>query len=346
MSDIPKRRPPPPPPPSRRTGPLSTSSPVSSPSATHASVSVSANAGPPPLPSRPAFQTLSAGSSPPAAAIPSLLSAGTGVDAGGPNGGGRGAPPPLPPRNSGGVAAGGGLNASVINLNTGGGSGAGGGVGLAGGGPQGSVARHAPSLASDMPRDLPAPHPSALPPHCIEAVHRGAMRAFAFANLRAVSVGEKHLRVYSMAEGAREVGVFSFSNPLGTSTSPLNSVGGSMSSLTTSSLDRSNNSSSINDQTLKVSTIIFVPTPHIQDFTNYLWIGLEKTGEIICLDMTQLPQISIFDRRTAHQSSITHLLNATLPHPTTPNLTLPEIWSLDDQGGLRVWNGRAHLGSV
>ncbi|KAJ3081872.1 hypothetical protein HDU99_004377, partial [Rhizoclosmatium hyalinum] len=55
-----------------------------------------------------------------------------------------------------------------------------------------------------------------------------------------------------------------------------------------------------------------------------IWLALDKIGELIHLSL--LPQITLLDRKQVHSSTVTHIL----PVSST------ELWSLDDQGGLRT----------
>ncbi|KAI8839540.1 Endonuclease/exonuclease/phosphatase [Chytriomyces cf. hyalinus JEL632] len=187
------------------------------------------------------------------------------------------------------------------------------------------------SVAANMNRDLPQ-HQMAPSGLSHDHVHKGSLRCLAVNGLLAVTVGEKHLRVYALNSNGKELGAFSFASG---SSSQLNSMGGSTSSL---SLDRHSTTSSANSNSndqFKASAVCFVPTQSIHDSSNQVWLAIEKTGELLSLDISQLPSaFPISDRRTAHASTITHILNAT--HPLFPES--PEMWTLDDQGGLRVWN--------
>ncbi|KAJ3024016.1 UNVERIFIED_CONTAM: hypothetical protein HDU68_008348 [Siphonaria sp. JEL0065] len=192
------------------------------------------------------------------------------------------------------------------------------------------------TLANQSPtisRALPTPPPEMLSPACHEFIHKGSLRCWTVSGLVVVTVGERNLRVCSLKEQGRELGVYSLT-PEKTSTLDRTTI--LLSEKSTSSLGSSRNTSTTTDDKdseSKASALSFVPTPYIEDSTKQVWLALQ-TGEILCLDLSTLPQITVLDRKSsAHQSAVTHLL----PVSSNP----PEMWSLDDQGGLRVWNSTA-----
>ncbi|KAI9351494.1 Endonuclease/exonuclease/phosphatase [Obelidium mucronatum] len=175
--------------------------------------------------------------------------------------------------------------------------------------------------AASLSRAAPAPLET-LAAACVEFIHRGSLRCWAASGLLVVTVGERNLRVCSLKDHARELGVYSMG--------PGASL---MSEKSSASLSSTSGGPADKESESKSSALCFVPTPYIEDSTKQVWLALQA-GELISLDLSNLPQITLLDRKSnAHQSTVTHLL----PVATNP----PEIWSLDDQGGLRVWNSTA-----
>lgn len=77
---------------------------------------------------------------------------------------------------------------------------------------------------------------------------------------------------------------------------------------------------------MKVSAVAFVPCSNINDEGRYIWVALEK-GDIISADVQSGNSIAILERKNAHLATVMHLLRY---HGS--------IWSLDENGGLKIWS--------
>ncbi|KAI9357293.1 Endonuclease/exonuclease/phosphatase [Zopfochytrium polystomum] len=77
---------------------------------------------------------------------------------------------------------------------------------------------------------------------------------------------------------------------------------------------------------LKITAVVFVPCRHIEDEGKTIWFSVDK-GDIMEADVQSGSSITITDKKNAHSATVTHLLRYR-----------GGIWSLDENGGLKIWN--------
>ncbi|KAJ1551830.1 hypothetical protein HK405_013780, partial [Cladochytrium tenue] len=76
----------------------------------------------------------------------------------------------------------------------------------------------------------------------------------------------------------------------------------------------------------KVTGLALVPCADPEDEGSVVWIGTEK-GDIISADLQSGTTITILDKRNAHTAAISHMIRYR-----------NSIWTLDENGGLRIWS--------
>ncbi|KAJ3115057.1 hypothetical protein HK100_001469 [Physocladia obscura] len=285
---------------------------------------------PPPLPARPSLSpppTLPI-AVPAAVPVPPLLAVGSA--------------PALPARSPGA------LNSAIS------------GAGISGSA-NGSIALKPHAVVASGTTSRALPLPASATPHVLS--HRGAIRCVAVRNGLLVSAGDRHLRVSDFSASSSSLQSPYYSANTSSSSLPRSSVSSllmlsqspaprevAVLPLATLATDASSDSSKDSQNIAGVSAIAFVPRSSSSlpatafsptgiinpaAFVDRVWVAIEKTGEIVALDLApnninKSTTVSIVERRIAHSSTVTHIL------PVSSNS--PEIWTLDDQGGLRVWS--------
>ncbi|KAJ3353176.1 hypothetical protein HDU83_007156 [Entophlyctis luteolus] len=158
-----------------------------------------------------------------------------------------------------------------------------------------------------------------------ELSHKGVMRAFGVLGSKVLTVGDRHLRLFSFDKATRLAGPISaaahaFTSAVELAAIPIPSVVGFKVE------------GGVKD-VVPISTIaVFPPTSPDSNAELRICLGIEKTAEIVLVDLMKRDySVSIIDRRQVMIMFYKHNF-------ARQNTGSHILWSLDDQGGLRIWS--------